>query len=152
MGLGSNVGDRVKNLTEAIANLRGDRDMHVLSVSPFYETDAEGPPQAAFINGAVLVLTSLPATELLARMLATEQKLGRVRSPETAKGPRTIDLDLLWIEGEFVEEPDLRVPHAQLRDRAFAVRPLLDLAPDARDEAGAPYADCAVAKTELRKI
>lgn len=152
MGLGSNVGDRVKNLTDAIATLKADRDMHVLSVSPFYETEAEGPPQAAFINGALLVLTSMPAADLLDRMLAVEAKLGRVRSPETAKGPRTIDLDILWIEGESVDEENLRVPHPRLRDRTFALRPLLDLAPDARDQDGNAFADCDAAKVDLKKI
>ncbi|MFO0617977.1 MAG: 2-amino-4-hydroxy-6-hydroxymethyldihydropteridine diphosphokinase [Polyangiaceae bacterium] len=158
LGLGSNVGDRVKNLNEAIAALRKDRDMHVLSVSPFYETDAvptpewKGPPQPKFVNGAVLVLTSLPAAEMLERMLVIEKDLGRERTVPSDKGPRTIDLDLLWIEGEAVDEPGLRVPHPRLRERAFALRPLLDLASDARDEQGAAYADCPEAKTALDKI
>jgi 2-amino-4-hydroxy-6-hydroxymethyldihydropteridine diphosphokinase len=169
LGLGSNVGDRVKNLNDAIQALRSDRDIHVLSVSPFYETDAvlsdavlsdavlsaaavQGPPQPAFVNGAVLLLTSLPAAEVLARALAVEQKLGRVRPPiGSPKEPRTIDLDLLWIEGEHVEEGDLRVPHPRLHDRAFAVRPLLDLAPDARDEKGVAYADLPAAAVELKR-
>lgn len=152
MGLGSNVGDRVKNLNDAITALRRDRDMHVLSVSPFYETEPEGPPQDPFVNGAVLVLTSLPAADLLERMLATENALGRVRSPETAKGPRTIDLDLLWIEGEAVDEENLRVPHPRLHERAFALRPLLDLASDARDQNGVAYTECAAAKIDLKRI
>lgn len=156
LGLGSNVGDRVKSITQAVEELRLDRDVHVVKVSPFYETAAEGPPQAPppaepmpdFVNGAVLILTSLPAAEILARGLKIEQKLGRVRGKRYA--PRTIDIDVLWIEGEAVAEPSLSVPHPMLRERAFALRPLLDLAPDAKDEKGEAFADLPAARVPLK--
>ncbi len=151
LGLGSNVGDRVKNITAAVDELRHDREVHVLKLSPLYETAAEGPLQADFVNGAVLVLTSLPAGDLLTRALAVETKLGRVRS-ETPKGPRTIDIDLLWIEGETVRDDGLTVPHPSLVERSFALRPLLDLAPDATNEAGKPFRDFAAASVELRRL
>ena len=66
-------------------------------------------------------------------MLAVEHALGRVRSAGTRLGPRTIDLDLLWIEGEAIEEDALVVPHPRLPERPFALRPLIDLVPDASD-------------------
>jgi 2-amino-4-hydroxy-6-hydroxymethyldihydropteridine diphosphokinase len=149
LGLGSNVGDRVKHINSAVDELRQDRDLHVIRVSPLYETSPQGgPPQGDFVNGAVLVLTSLPAEELLRRTLAVEAKLGRVRSGKNE--PRTIDLDLLWIEGESIDEADLVVPHPRLKERSFALRPLVDLASDARDEAGQAYADLDLAKAELK--
>jgi 2-amino-4-hydroxy-6-hydroxymethyldihydropteridine diphosphokinase len=79
------------------------------------------------------------AFELLDHLLAVEASLGRTRAERW--GPRVIDLDVLWIEGVVVRHPRLVVPHPRLRERAFAVRPLLDVAPDARDPvSGAPYA------------
>ena len=149
LGLGSNVGDRVKNINQAVDDLRLDRDMHVLKVSPLYETEPQGgPPQADFVNGAVLVLTSLPAAEILRRTMAVEAMLGRVRGARNM--PRIIDLDILWIEGEGVAEDGLTVPHPRLTERSFALRPLVDLAADAKDEQGAAYADLPLAKIDLK--
>jgi 2-amino-4-hydroxy-6-hydroxymethyldihydropteridine diphosphokinase len=151
LGLGSNVGDRVKSINQAVDQLRQDRDVHVVKVSPLYETPAEGPPQPDFVNGAVLLLTSLPAGEILSRALAVEAKLGRVRA-EAPKGPRTIDIDVLWIEGEAVADDNLTVPHPGLRERSFALRPLLDLAPDAADDKGAPLSELPAARVALKTV
>ena len=151
LGLGSNVGDRVKSINQAVEHLRQDRDVHVVKVSPLYETPAEGPPQPDFVNGAVLLLTSLPASEILARSLAIEAKLGRVRT-SAKKEPRTIDIDVLWIEGEAVSDDNLTVPHPGLRERTFALRPLLDLAPDASDDKGAPLSALPAARVELKTV
>ena len=134
IGLGSNVGDRQANLDAAVARLRRDGALHVLRRSPVYETaPVGGPPQGDYLNAAVLVVTSLEARAILDRAIAAEVELGRVRSDEARWGPRTIDLDVLWIEGEAVEEEGLEVPHPRLFERPFALRPLLDLAPDAVD-------------------
>jgi 2-amino-4-hydroxy-6-hydroxymethyldihydropteridine diphosphokinase len=152
--MGSNVGDRLANLDAAVACLRADRAFHVLRRSPVYETPPEGgPPQGDYLNAALLVVTALNAGEILDRTLAVEHTLGRVRSAETRWGPRTIDLDLLWIEGEAVSEDAVTVPHPRLAERAFAVRPLLDVAPDAVDfRTGTPYATLPVAGAELTKV
>lgn len=151
IGLGSNVGDRVKNINAAVDELRRDGDLHVLQVSPLYETaPVGGPPQGDFVNGAVLVLTSLGPAEILKRTLAVEAKLGRVRGAKNE--PRIIDLDLLWIEGEGVSEDGLVVPHPRLAERSFALRPLVDLASDARDEAGQAYADNPLAQVALKAV
>jgi 2-amino-4-hydroxy-6-hydroxymethyldihydropteridine diphosphokinase len=152
IGLGSNLGDRAGNIDKAVALLREDHDMHVMKVSPLYETAPEGgADQPAYLNGAVLVLTSLDAPEVMARALKIEADLGRVRTEKNA--PRTIDLDLLWIEGESVEEGGLVVPHKRLTQRAFALKPLIDLAPDARDAGtGAAFADLALAQVELTRV
>ena len=65
---------------------------------------------------------------------------------------RTVDLDVLWIEGEAVAEPGLTVPHPRLVERSFALRPLLDVAPDAGDPAGAAYADLPAASAPLARV
>ena len=154
IGLGSNVGDRLANLDAAVARLRVERDMSVLKRSPTYETPpAGGHPQGDYLNGAVLVVTSLDGHEILARTLGIEREMGRQRSDETRWGPRTIDLDLLWIEGEAIAEEGLEVPHPRLAERPFAVRPLLDLAPDAVDfRTGRAFAAVPAAGVELTKV
>jgi 2-amino-4-hydroxy-6-hydroxymethyldihydropteridine diphosphokinase len=134
IGLGSNVGDRLANLDGAIARLRDERDLRILRCSPVYESPpAGGPPQGDYLNAAVLVVTSLEGRAILDRALAVERALGRERSAETRWGPRVIDVDLLWIEGEAIAEDGLVVPHPRLHERPFALRPLLDVAPDAVD-------------------
>jgi 2-amino-4-hydroxy-6-hydroxymethyldihydropteridine diphosphokinase len=154
IGLGSNVGDRLANLDGAVARLRADRSMHVLRRSPVYETaPVGGPPQGDYLNAAVLVVTSLDAREILDRALAVEQEMGRVRSDETRWGPRTIDLDVLWIEGEAIDEEGLEVPHPRLHERAFALRPLLDIAADAVDfRTGTAYATLPASAEPLKKV
>ncbi len=154
VGLGSNLGDRAATLEAAVAALRADRALHVRARSPIYETEpAGGPPQGDYLNAAVLLVTALPARDVLDRVLAVERSLGRVRPDAVRWGPRTIDLDVLWIEGEAVDEPGLAVPHPRLCDRPFAIRPLLDVAPDAGDPTtGAPYADLPAAIAPLRRV
>jgi 2-amino-4-hydroxy-6-hydroxymethyldihydropteridine diphosphokinase len=129
IGLGSNVGDRLANLREAVRRV-GER-ARVLRGSGVYETaPIGGPEQAAFLNAAILIAWEGDALALLDVLQGIERDLGRTR--DVRWGPRTIDLDVLWIEGgETVADPRLVVPHPRLAERAFAVRPLLDVAPDA---------------------
>lgn len=154
IGLGSSVGDRLATIRAAVAALDADPDIEVVRESPRYESPpAGGPPQGDYVNAAVLVATSLPAREILERALAVERSLGRKRPDPVRWGPRTIDLDLLWIEGEAVAEPDLEVPHPRLCERVFALRPLLDVAPDARDPRSAlAYASLAEASASIRRL
>jgi 2-amino-4-hydroxy-6-hydroxymethyldihydropteridine diphosphokinase len=154
IGLGGNLGDRAATLRAAVAALRADSDLGFLAESPRYETPpAGGPPQPDYLNAAVLLATALPARTILERALAIERALGRVRPDPVRWGPRVIDLDLLWIEGESIREPGLDVPHPRLRERAFALRPLLDVAPDARDPgSGELYASLASAREPIRRL
>jgi 2-amino-4-hydroxy-6-hydroxymethyldihydropteridine diphosphokinase len=154
LGLGSNLGDRAATLDAAIAALRADRALFVRGRSPLYETPpAGGPPQGDYLNAALVVVTALAPREILERTLAVERALGRVRPDPVRWGPRTIDIDLLWIEGEAVDEPGLQVPHPRLRERPFAVRPLVDVADDARDPAtGERYADLPAASAPIRRV
>ena len=131
VGLGANLGDRRATLDAATRKLAAIEETTLVTRSPLYETDpVGGPPQDVYLNAAVLLRTTLEARDLLGRLLAIEASLGRVRDG-TRDAPRTIDLDLLWMEGVVVSEDDVEVPHPRLGDRAFALVPLLDVAPDA---------------------
>jgi 2-amino-4-hydroxy-6-hydroxymethyldihydropteridine diphosphokinase len=128
IGIGSNLGDRETHLRRALELLGAVDRIDVLAVSRFRETEPVGPvAQGPFLNGAVLVSTELPPRELLERLLAIEQSLGRVRRERF--GPRTIDLDLLLYGDEVLDEPGLTVPHPRLHERRFALEPLAELAP-----------------------
>ncbi len=129
IGIGSNLGDRETNLHQALDLLGAEEEIEIVSVSKLRETDPVGPVvQGPFLNGAVRITTNLPPRELLGRLLAIEQRLGRVRGERF--GPRTIDLDLLLFGHETLEEPGLTVPHPRLHERRFALEPLAELAPD----------------------
>lgn len=137
IGLGANLGDRLETLREAARRI--ERVAPVLARSSVYETaPVGGPPQGDFLNAAVLLDASPPWEALLDALQAIEHELGRVRT--VRDGPRTIDLDVLWIEGVVVDTSRLVVPHPRLPLRAFALAPLLDVAPDAGDpRSGARY-------------
>ena len=129
VGIGSNLGDREATLRHAIELLAAEEGIEVVAVSELRKTEPVGPvEQGPFLNGAVLVTTQLPPRELLERMLAVEQRLGRVRKERF--GPRTIDLDLLVYGEQVIDEPGLTIPHPRLHERRFALDPLADLAPD----------------------
>ncbi|HYZ19758.1 MAG TPA: 2-amino-4-hydroxy-6-hydroxymethyldihydropteridine diphosphokinase [Gaiellaceae bacterium] len=129
VGIGSNLGDRERNVRRAIELLRADAQIQVIAVSELRETDPVGfVDQPRFLNGAVHVRTVLPPRALLERLLEIERTLGRVRTA-ARYGPRTIDLDLLLYGDEVVDEPGLRIPHPRLAERRFALEPLLDLDP-----------------------
>jgi 2-amino-4-hydroxy-6-hydroxymethyldihydropteridine diphosphokinase len=128
VGIGSNLGDREDNLARAIELLSAEDGVEVVAVSEIRETEPVGPiAQGPFLNGAVRIDTDLGPAELLERLLAVEQRLGRVRRERF--GPRTIDLDLLLYGEKVVDEPGLTVPHPRLHERRFALEPLSDLAP-----------------------
>lgn len=139
IGFGSNLGDRLATMRAALAELA--RVARVEATSRVYESAAVGPPQGDYLNAAALVTWEGEPEALLDALLAIEAKLGRVRREKW--GPRTIDLDVLWIEDREVHSPRLTVPHPELTKRAFAVAPLLDVAP------AAPYA---VPPGELRVL
>lgn len=124
LGLGSNLGDREGYLRAAVEAI-DDR----VRVSGLYETDPiGGPDQGAYLNLVVELDTEADARELLELCRALEAAGERVRKERW--GPRTIDVDVLWIDGVTVDEPDLEVPHPRMRDRAFVMVPLGELAPD----------------------
>jgi 2-amino-4-hydroxy-6-hydroxymethyldihydropteridine diphosphokinase len=128
IGLGSNLGDRRGFLTEAVEGLRADGD--VVAVSPLYETEPVGGPagQDRFLNLVVELATVDSPRQLLQRCRALEEAAARVRTEHW--GPRTLDADVLLVEGLAVDDPDLTVPHPRMWERRFVLQPLADLAPD----------------------
>ncbi|MEO6989660.1 MAG: 2-amino-4-hydroxy-6-hydroxymethyldihydropteridine diphosphokinase [Aquihabitans sp.] len=128
LSLGSNLGDRRSFLTEAVEAL-GE---WVQAVSPVYETDpVGGPDQTRFLNIVVELATDLSPRDLLAVCHRLESAAERVRMERW--GPRTLDVDILWIDGETVDEPDLQIPHPRMHERRFVLAPLADLAPELVD-------------------
>lgn len=137
IGLGSNLGDRAEALRRAVVGLGALGEL--LAVSALYETEPVGPPQPSYLNAAVRLLTPLDLPALLTALLAIERRFGRERRERW--GARTLDLDILWASSEVLETETLTVPHPHLSERAFALLPLLDVAPEATDpRSGEPYA------------
>jgi 2-amino-4-hydroxy-6-hydroxymethyldihydropteridine diphosphokinase len=132
LGLGSNLGDRVHYLREAVDTLRA---VDLRAVSPVYETEPVGGPggQDAYLNLVAELETARTPHDLLGLCHRLEAAAGRVRDERW--GPRTLDVDVLWIDGVTIDEPDLQVPHPRMWERRFVLAPLHDLAPDLVDEA-----------------
>jgi len=127
LSLGSNMGDRLKSLAEAVRRL-DQAPMRAAGVSSVYETAPQGKTdQPAFLNIAAAVETSDSPQVLLAHIHRVEQSLGRVRLERW--GPRTIDIDILLFGDMAVNEPQLEIPHPRMMDRAFVLVPLLELNP-----------------------
>ncbi len=125
VALGSNLGDRRDHLAGAVRFFGDD----VVAVSGLYETDpVGGPEQGPYLNCVIELDTSDDARALLGRCQAAEQAAGRVRTERW--GPRTLDADVLWVDGETVDDDDLVVPHPRMAERAFVLVPLADLDPD----------------------
>jgi 2-amino-4-hydroxy-6-hydroxymethyldihydropteridine diphosphokinase len=130
VGLGANLGDRLATLRAALERLALVGTIEKTS-SVYATAPVGGPPQEEYLNAAVLIETEARPRELLHSLLAIEGGLGRVRRERN--GPRVIDLDVLWIEGVVVKSEELEVPHPRLNERAFALVPMLEVAPGARD-------------------
>lgn len=152
LSLGSNVGDRRGYLEEALARLEAEA-IHVVRTSSVYETAPWGPvPQGPFLNLVAEVRTTLEPRALLACAQRVEAALGRAR--QVRWGPRTVDVDVLLYGDRVVCEPDLEIPHPRLRQRAFVLVPLFEVAPDLVLPDGTPLRDlvAAVADQEVRRL
>lgn len=142
IGLGANLGDARGTVLRAFEEIEAMPNVVALTRSRLYRTTpVGGPPQGDYVNAAIAIRTTLSPRELLVQLLTIEGRHGRTRSGVRDE-PRTLDLDILWIEGERVNEPDLVVPHPRLWDRAFALVPLVEVAPQAKEPGtGRLYAD-----------
>ena len=130
VGLGSNLGDRDGTLTAAVGRLRNLPETKVVRVSTLRDTDPVGyVDQPRFLNGAVELETALPARRLLDELLELERQFGRNRAAVPARGPRTLDLDLLLYGEDVIAELGLEVPHPRLHERRFVLEPLAELDP-----------------------
>ena len=130
LSLGSNLGDRESNLRKAVERLAAS-EIRVLGCSPLYETEpVDFTEQGWFLNQVVSGETSLFPLQLLLRLGRVERELGRVRG--VPKGPRTIDIDILFYGAAVVDTPRLEIPHPRIAERRFVLQPLADLAPELR--------------------
>lgn len=131
VGLGGNVGAAVTTLRAAIGDLSALPDTQLLRASKLYRTPAWGlEDQPDFVNAVALLETQLAPQALLEHLLAIERIHGRSRDADLRWGPRTLDLDLLLYGDAVIDEPGLHVPHPQLHKRAFALQPLVEIAPE----------------------
>lgn len=127
IGLGSNLGDRGAYLAHGVQQIASSSHARIKALSSVYETAPLGPPQPHYLNAALRLETQLTPEALLDTLLAIERGLGRTRSVRW--GARTLDLDVLWSAHAF-HSARLRIPHASLHERTFALAPLLDVAPE----------------------
>lgn len=128
LSLGSNLGDREKNLRVAIVALAG-AGVRVTRISSFYETEpVDLREQPWFLNCVVEGETKAPALELLRALRGIEKHMGSKK--RIAKGPRLIDLDILLYRDETIDTPEFQVPHPRLHLRKFVLVPLAEIAPN----------------------
>ncbi len=129
LGLGSNRGDRNRNLDEARRGLDDSEGIRLVRVSSYHETEpVGGPVQDRFLNAAVEIETTLEPDELLERCLGIEREMGHRR--EVRWGPRNIDIDILTFEDRVIDSQSLKIPHPMMHLRAFVLKPLVEIAPD----------------------
>ena len=128
VGLGANLGDAEGSIRQAMEEIDALPGTRVAARSPLYRSAPVGyAPQPDFVNAVAEVRTSLKPGELLAALIEIEQSHGRERSFPNA--PRTLDLDLLLYGDEAMKSERLTLPHPRMHERAFVLKPLLDLAP-----------------------
>ncbi len=128
IGLGANLGCREASLRAALDLLAATPRCMLRLVSSVFESEPVGPPQPKYLNAAARLETSLSVDALFDQLQWIEDRLGRKRAERW--GPRTIDLDILWSGAGAFHTPRLTVPHPRLQERAFALVPLLEVAPE----------------------
>jgi 2-amino-4-hydroxy-6-hydroxymethyldihydropteridine diphosphokinase len=140
LALGSNLGNRQDILQGAVDAIAGLEGVRVEAVSPVYETvPVGGPPQPDYLNAVVLARTAVPSRELLDELHEIEAAFDRVRLVRW--DARTLDIDIITVDGERSDDPDLTLPHPRAHERAFVLAPWHDLAPDAELPGFGPVAD-----------
>ena len=129
--LGSNIGDKIGYVQQAVKLLTSTGLVTVVRTSALYETEPWGNKDLDwFVNGVIEVKTKLSPRELLEHCKNTERKMGRTTGNTDKYEARIIDIDILFYGDLIVDEPDLKIPHEHLHERAFAIVPLLELIPD----------------------
>jgi 2-amino-4-hydroxy-6-hydroxymethyldihydropteridine diphosphokinase len=128
LSLGANMGDRISNLRNAIAGLRNVGD--VVLQSSMYETEPVDVDQIQpwFVNCAVALDADIAPRVLLDKILSMELAMGRVRMEK--RGPRPVDIDIIFFGDEVIDLPGLTVPHPAMQSRRFVLEPLAEIAPD----------------------
>jgi 2-amino-4-hydroxy-6-hydroxymethyldihydropteridine diphosphokinase len=128
IALGSNLGDSLSILEGSLKILSRTPKITLKSHSSWYRTAPVGPPQPDYFNGCALLEVQLLPEELLETLLDIERQFHRVRHERW--GPRTLDLDLLLYDDLILSKPNLQIPHPRMRERAFVLVPLAEIAPD----------------------
>jgi deoxyguanosine kinase len=127
IALGSNQGNREENIQRAI-DLISDLVGRVIACSPFYENEAQGfESKDLFLNGCILVESTLDPLQILGTLKAIETKLGRLQSSSAGYASRPIDLDIILIDNQVIQLEDLEIPHPHFRKRMFVLKPLSDI-------------------------
>lgn len=133
IAFGGNVGDARTTLARAVVTFCDGEQVRLIRRSSDYRTPPWGvEDQPPFINACILIETTLPPHELLARGQMVERLFGRDRTRETRWGPRSLDIDLIDYGDRIVDEPDLTLPHPRVLERAFVLVPLAEIVPDWR--------------------
>jgi len=124
LGIGSNLGDRKKNIDLAIENIKKIKNTYFLKMAPIIETEPEGGPkgQGKYLNTVIKIKTSLNPSALLRELKNIEEKLGRTKT--VRNGPRVIDLDILLYADKIISTKKLKIPHPRLFLREFVLEPL----------------------------
>ncbi len=129
LSLGSNLGDRISNIQQAVNFLTNDSSIKVLKTSSFYETEPwGGVSKNWFANAVIRIETNLTPVELLKITQNIEAKLGRDRSKEIRWGERSLDIDILFYDDLVFQNEILTIPHKELHKRAFVLVPMLEIA------------------------
>jgi len=144
------MGDKKHNINEALSEISEYQDIKLLQVAPFYKTEPWGNVnQDWFLNTVAEIDTETPPEELLNIVLHIEAEMGRVRKEKW--GPRCIDIDILLYGNHIIDTPNLKVPHSEMKNRAFVMVPLSDLNPQLKLPTGGIVSELAkeVAKTQI---
>ncbi|NFG36274.1 2-amino-4-hydroxy-6-hydroxymethyldihydropteridine diphosphokinase [Clostridium botulinum] len=125
VAFGSNMGEKENYIKRALEKIE-ERGMKIIKVSSIYETEPYGVlDQDSFLNGVVKIETNLTPEDLIGELLNIEKQLDRVR--ERRWGPRTIDLDIIFYDDLIINEKDLVIPHKDMENREFVLKPLCDI-------------------------
>jgi dihydroneopterin aldolase/2-amino-4-hydroxy-6-hydroxymethyldihydropteridine diphosphokinase len=128
VALGSNMGDR-KNYIKIAIDALGNKGVTILKESRIYETEPYGyEQQDKFLNGVIKIETQMTPNELLNTLLEIENDIGRIRTIKW--GPRVVDLDMIFYENQIVDEVNLRIPHPDMHNREFVLKPICDIEPN----------------------
>ena len=126
LGIGSNIGNRRRNIKKAVLVLKKSTAIKVKEISKIYQTNPKGgPPQRRFLNGAIKIDTILTPVKLLKILKKIEKDVGRKKSVRF--GPRVIDLDILLYADKKINRKDLKIPHPRMNKRKFVLKPLKEI-------------------------
>jgi 2-amino-4-hydroxy-6-hydroxymethyldihydropteridine diphosphokinase len=129
IGFGSNLGDRKANISEALGRIGEIPNTRVVRTSSLYESEPHGDAKTWFVNGVAEIETEQKSSDLLKRLKAIEEAMGRKRVKGKRWGSRIIDLDILFFDSEVVDSRNLKLPHPEIPGRRFVLLPLAEVAP-----------------------